>query len=430
MLQGRILRLAQALLIAIPSFTLYGYIQVGVGSLTSFENFTRVFPDLDTVHAPSAAAESRNSLIEGVYVASCTLGAAVGSLYCFLVGDVLSRRVSIFLGALLIFIGGLLSSTAFQLPQLFIGRILSGTGIGIIATSVPVWQSECSRAVNRGQHVVVDGISVSAGYMISNWVNYGLWHIQEHQAGWRVSQAIPSAIAIAPIVSIFFLSESPRWLLRVGRKTEAARELSLIRGYDIDSAEIKEELASIEFSLAETKQSTASVKDIFTMKDGKYFFRFMLIIGVQFWMQLSGTSVITTYATTIFKQDLQLSGGLSRILASCVLTSKFIASFFPFFTIDRLGRRTSFLIAGVGTTIGMLALGVTVRYASTSYGAAIGSVFFSFFYSILFPIGFLGPTYLYTTEVVPTRLRMTMTSISTFQHWLWYTALWPRYSYT
>lgn len=413
MLRGRLLRFAQALLVVIPNFTLYGYIQVGVGSLTSFENFTRVFPELG------------DSLIEGVYVACATLGAALGSLYCFLSGDVLSRRVSIFLGTLLIFIGGILSSTAFQLPQLFVGRIVSGIGMGIIATAVPIWQSECSRAVNRGQHVVVDGISVSAGYMISNWVNYGLSHIQEQQAGWRVSQAIPSAIAIAPILSIFAFPESPRWLLRVGNRSKAAQEMSLIKDADIDSVEVKEELASIEVSLAETAQSTASVKDIFSMKDGKYFYRFLLILGIQFWMQMTGTSVITTYATTIFKQDLQLSSDLSRILASCVLTAKFIASFFPFFTIDHLGRRLSFLIAGVGTTIGMLALGVTVRYASTSHGAAIGSVFFSFFYSICFPIGFLGPTYLYTTEVVPTRLRMSMTSISTFQHWLWYAALWP-----
>ncbi|KAK1149079.1 hypothetical protein N8T08_007757 [Aspergillus melleus] len=161
------------------------------------------------------------------------------------------------------------------------------------------------------------------------------------------------------------------------------------------------------------------MRDIFTMKQGKLLYRFMLCMGLQFFIHMTGANVISTYVTTIFQQDLDLSNNLARILAACALTWKFLASFVAFFTIDRFGRRKLFLLTGTGLTICMTGLAITNSFPDSNKPASIFSVIFIFLFNFFFPIGFLGTSFLYCTEVAPVRLRVAMTSISTANHWLW-----------
>lgn len=419
MLRGRALQVAQVILVVFPSFFLFGYNQVGVGGLISFESWMKTFPELDTIHT-TGSTKSHRSVIQGIYVSSFTLGALVGSLSCSFMGDALGRRKSVFIGGMFSLIGEVISCTSFKLPQLLIGRIIIGIGIGMIFTMVPVWQSECSKAINRGKHVVVDGIFITSGFAASYWINFGFSYIDRQSVSWRVPLAIPAVLSIILVSSVFFFSESPRWLVRIGHPEHAAKELARIRGIDIDATEIRREISSIEFSLEETAQTAASFRDIFTMQDGKLFYRFMLCIGLQFWIQMTGASVISTYSTTIFQQNLGLEGQLPRILGASALTWKFVASFVAFFTIDQFGRRKLFLFCGVGLTLCMTSMAITSSFSSKNHAASVADAFFLFLFNFFFPIGLLGPSFLYCTEVAPVRLRVAMTSISTANHWLWY----------
>jgi sugar porter (SP) family MFS transporter len=418
MFKGRALYIAQVILVVFPSFFLFGYNQVGIGGLLSFESWTKAFPQIDTTHA-SASTKSHKSVIQGVYVSSFTLGALAGSLSCSLTGDVLGRRKTIFLGGIFTLIGEVVSCTSFQLPQLLIGRIITGIGIGILFTMVPVWQAECSKPTNRGKHVVVDGIFISSGFAASYWINFGFSHIDQYSVSWRVPVAMPVVLSIVLISSVFLFPESPRWLVRVGQREKAVQQLARIRDTGTDATEVQREIASIEFSLEETAQTAATFKDIFTMKDGKLFYRFMLCLGLQFWIQMTGASVISTYSTTIFREDLGLSNPLSRILGASALTWKCLASFVSFFTIDHFGRRKLFLFCGVGITLCMTSMAITSSFSSKNHAASVADAFFLFLFNFFFPIGLLGPSFLYCTEVAPIRLRVAMTSISTANHWLW-----------
>lgn len=418
-LEGRSLRLAQTMLVVFPSFMLFGYNQVGVGGLLSFSNWIQTFPEIDT-STVTESATSHSSVIQGVYVSCFTLGALVGALSCSAIGDWLGRRKTIFIGGLLTLVGEIISCTSFSLAQLIVGRILIGAGVGILSTIVPVWQSECSPAINRGKHVVVDGIFITSGYALTAWINFGFSQIETSPVSWRVPLAIPCAFSLVLVTSIFLFPESPRWLVRVGRREKAAGALARTRSRGADDPEIRQEVASIELSLEETAASAATVRDIFSMKDGKLFYRFMLCMGLQFFIHMTGANVISTYVTTIFQQDLELSNSLSRILAACALTWKFLASFISFFTIDRFGRRKLFMFTGVGLTLCMMGLAITNSFPSTNKPASVFSVIFLFMYNFFFPIGFLGTSFLYCTEVAPVRLRVATTSISTANHWLWY----------
>ncbi|KAE8149704.1 general substrate transporter [Aspergillus avenaceus] len=419
MLKGSPLRVAQAVLVVFPSFFLFGYVQIVVGGLVNFDHWVQTFPEIDTTYT-TGADRSHRSVIEGVYVASFTLGAAVGALSCLFTGDVLGRRRNVFLGGLVALIGTAISCSAFQLSQLIVGRVVTGMGVGILNSIVPIWQSECSPATNRGKHVVIDGIFITCGYAVADWVAYGFSRIDQHPVSWRVPLAIPSAACIILCLSVFLFPESPRWLVRIGKAKQAAQGLARIKNIEAGSEDIQKEIAAIQSSLEETAQNTASFKDIFTMKDGKLFYRLMLCIGIQFWIQMTGANVISTYSTTIFQDNLDLSASVSRILAACAMTWKCLASFVAFFTIDRFGRRKLFLFSGTGVTLCMMAMAISSRFAGPeNRGASIASAFFLFLFNFFFPIGFLGPTFLYCTEIAPLRLRVTMTSLGIANNWLW-----------
>ncbi|KAF9884991.1 hypothetical protein FE257_000814 [Aspergillus nanangensis] len=416
-LQGRSLSLAQLLLVVCPVFILFGYNQAGVGGLASVDSWTKTFPEIDTTHT-TGATKSHNSTIQGVVISTFTLGALVGALSCSFLGDIFGRRKSIFAGSLATLIGEVLCCSSYGLAQFIVGRIIIGIGIGILSATVPVWQSECSSAQNRGKHVVLDGLFISAGYAITSWVNLGFYQIKTGSTPLRVPLAIPGAISLVPMAAIFFLPESPRWLVRMGRLTQARTTLSALHNVPIESDRVKGDIAAIQTSLEDSSHGV-SILDIVRPNDEKLLYRFMLCILLQFFQQMSGGNLISVYAPIIFEENLRMTSMMSRILAAATLTWKFLSCFVAFFCIDRFGRRVVFMISGSGMALCMVALAIATSFPHTNKPASVASAFFIFLFNFFIPIGFLGANFLYCTEVAPLRLRLAMASISTANHWLW-----------
>lgn len=287
-----------------------------------------------------------------------------------------------------------------------------------MSTTVPVWQSECSRAKNRGQHVVIDGLFICVGYVLQAWINLAFFQIKSGSLSWRTPLAVPAIVSMVLMGSVYLFPESPRWLAGKGRIENARQNLSMLRDRPLDSFEVTQELAAIELALEETTRA-AKKRDLFSMGEHKIFYRFVLCLVLQFFQQWCGSNLISSYSTTIFEEGLGMDSQTARILSGACLTWKFLSSFVAFFTIDRFGRRKLFIVSGTGMSLCMTALAVTNSMPMSDKSAQIASVFFVFFFNFFVPIGFLGCNYLYVTEIAPSRLRMPMTSFSTANHWLW-----------
>ncbi|KAE8351125.1 general substrate transporter [Aspergillus coremiiformis] len=416
-MQGEGLRFAQIFLIVCPSFILFGYNQSGVGGLTNFPSWIRQFPQIDTVHT-TGAQKSHNATVQGAVVASYTIGALFGALICTWVGDMLGRRRTIFVGACIALIGQALECSAYTLAHFTVGRVILGWGVGMLSATVPVWQSECSPADKRGRNVVLTGMFIAFGFALTQWINFGFYHMQERSASWRGSLAIPALFALTIMGSIFFLPESPRWLVLKNRSDAAQQTLANLRQKNVMSPEILHELRGIMISLEESSSGTLGLKDVFTMGEEKLFYRFLLCVTLQFFQQMSGGTLISVYVPIIFEDNLQLGASLAKVLAACALTWKFFSCFVGFYVVDRLGRRAAFMISGGGMSMCMLALTVSTSF-SHNHTASIISAFFIFLYNFFLPVGFLGANFLYPAEVAPARLRVAMQSISIANQWLW-----------
>ncbi|KAH0282186.1 putative sugar transporter, partial [Aureobasidium sp. EXF-3399] len=258
------------------------------------------------------------------------------------------------------------------------------------------------------------------GYTLESWIDFGFFTIKKGgPVTFRTPIAISLLFSLVVLFSIWFFPESPRWLLAKGHGQEARKNLAALKGLPIDAPEIEAECVGIEISLEESSAKAASFRDLFTMGEDKLAYRFGLCILLQFFQQMSGTNLISVYASVIFQQGLGMTSYNSKLLSAGTLTWKFLSCFVAFFCIDRFGRRVCFMVSGAGMACCMLALAVATSYPHSNYGASIAAAFFIYLFCFFTPIGFLGANFLYCTEVAPIRLRVAMASISTANHWLW-----------
>lgn len=134
----------------------------------------------------------------------------------------------------------------------------------------------------------------------------------------------------------------------------------------------------------------------------------------------TGINLITYYAAVIYS-GLNLSGFLSRLLAALNGTEYFIASWPAVYLVDRVGRRKLMIFGAAGQAATMAALAGAASLTGGDdppKGAAIAVIALLFVFNTFFAIGWLGMTWLYPTEVVSTRLRGPVNSLSTSANWI------------
>jgi MFS family permease len=82
-------------------------------------------------------------------------------------------------------VGAVLQCASYALPQFIVGRIITGIGNGLNTSTVPTWQSECSRSHRRGQLVMIEGALITCGVMIAYWIDFGLYFTDPNPVAWR-----------------------------------------------------------------------------------------------------------------------------------------------------------------------------------------------------------------------------------------------------
>ena len=184
-----------------------------MGGLLTLPSFTAVFPQIDTtedgLRGLTQSQANHRSTIQGISIASYNLGCFCGAIACIWIGDFLGRRKTIFLGSSIMVVGAILQASAFSLPHLIVGRLITGMGNGLNTSTVPTWQSECSKSHRRGQLVMIEGALITGGIMISYWLTFGSSFIK-NEAAWRFPIAFQIVFALIILAFILELPESPR----------------------------------------------------------------------------------------------------------------------------------------------------------------------------------------------------------------------------
>jgi SP family xylose:H+ symportor-like MFS transporter len=220
--------------------------------------------------------------------------------------------------------------------------------------------------------------------------------------GWRwmfASGSIPSAIFL---VLLFFVPESPRWLVEKGQSEKAKGILAKVGGTSFAENEVR----SIESSL---HQEVESLRQLFKPGWRKVMF---LGIALAILQQVTGINVFMYYAPEIFKQ---LGSGANTALLETVVVGIVNLSFtiVAIRTVDRLGRKPLMMIGAAGMFISLVAMGLAAQLQAVSLWVLLCILS----YIACFALS-VGPvTWVILSEIYPTRIRGRALSVATFFLW-------------
>lgn len=359
---------------------------------------------------------------EGMAGASAILGCIPGAMFAGFLSDRFGRRKVLFLCAILYAVSGLLSAIPRTFTEFLAARFISGLGIGASSMICPVYIAELAPAAKRGRLGSLFQLGIVTGIFLTLFINariQGLGSEEWNTAwGWRWMLGAEVAPAIVLLALLFFVPESPRWLIQAGRETEARGILAGVGGAEHAEQEIK------------------AVREVLGQEEGRFSelfqsrFRRPLIIAVLLMMvsQFSGINAIMYYSTKIFTTA---GVGIQDAFQSSVIIGvvNVVFTLVAIALVDRAGRRPLLLI---GLAVQVLALGAVgwmfhldelARKAVAAQGAALGAagglplllgivVFIAAFGMALGPI-----PWILCSEIFPTKIRGRAMSLATFTIW-------------
>jgi sugar porter (SP) family MFS transporter len=156
-----------------------------------------------------------------IVVASLLLGAVFGALGGGPLSDRVGRRRAIMAAAVIFVVGSLASALATGTVFLAVARFILGLAVGGAGMVVPVYIAESSPSGVRGSLVSLQQFLITVGILLSYGVNYALAGAE----AWRWMLGLGVVPAAVLFIGMFFLPESPRWLVGVGRRDEAREVL-------------------------------------------------------------------------------------------------------------------------------------------------------------------------------------------------------------
>lgn len=267
--------------------------------------------------------------------------------------------------------------------------------------------------------MVSTGAFIAFGYALSYWLVFAFAYAGSSSATWRAPVAIQIVFALPVIFLMFFLPESPRWLILTGREQEALTVLAALNDTEPDSYEIRDEFLQIKDAIL--VMATGSTSKLFSNRDRRGFHRLTLAYFVQVFAQGTGINLVLQYLSWILFTHMGYAGWLSRLLASCSATTYFVASFVAVVGIDRFWGRRSLMMFGASGMSGCMIIITITQYLWTMQKLSAGrvaSTVFLFAFSVFFAIGWQGMAWLYQVEVVPLRIRGPANALSTKVNWI------------
>ena len=340
-------------------------------------------------------------------LSSVLFGAMIGAALGGKLTDRLGRRKILIICAVISFIGVLGTVMAHSILLLIIARIVVGAAFGVLSFAVPLYISEISSPTNRGKLVSIFVFAILSGVLISYLVDYYFSAYSQ----WRLMFAVGLVPALLLFVGMFFLPESPRWLLKHGYDDKARDILARIRG----TGQVDNELSCVKNTLKQTKPN-------WHVLIGPVL-RPALVLGLGLAMirQLTGLSLATFYAPTIF----ELAGfhsASTAILQTVGMGVVFVVmSIVAMNLMDRLGRRPPMLLGLAGMFIGLIVLGIAFYLQKTGGGLlgylSVGSLIF---FVAAWTIGPGTVVQLVISEIFPLSVRAVAMSAVTAVIWATY----------
>lgn len=257
-------------LVAGISIFFFGYDQGLMGGVNTTRNYAQLM-GFGHYDPQSGIVVADKPLLQGGIVAVYYLpGTLVGCLLGGWIGDKYGRITTIGLACFWSIIGAALQCSAQNANWMFCARVFNGIGTGVLNAITPVWATETAAYTSRGKFVSLEFTLNIFGVVVAYWIEYGTSKFPNPESSfiWRFPVAFQIIPLIALSIVIWFMPESPRWLIKVGREDEAAFILRRLRGEEGEDAEAAEAELNDIVNISKLEQETSKQTSYFNMLFG------------------------------------------------------------------------------------------------------------------------------------------------------------------
>ena len=364
-----------------------------------------------------------DTLQQGWYVGCALVGSIVGVLFAGILSDKLGRKLTMVISAVLFSTSALGCALSADFTQLVIYRIIGGVGIGVVSIVSPLYISEVAVAQYRGRLVSLYQLAVTVGFLGAYLVNYQLlaWAESGTQLSvdwlnkifitevWRGMLGMETLPAILFFIIIFFIPESPRWLIVRGKELKAVNILEKIYN---SITEAKSQLKETKSVLTSETRSEWSL----LMKPGIFK---AVIIGVCIAIlgQFMGVNAVLYYGPSIF-ENAGLSGGDSLFYQVLVGLVNTLTTILALVIIDKVGRKKLVYYGVSGMVVSLILIGLYFLFGDSLGVSSLFLLVFFLFYVFCCAVSICAVVFVLLSEMYPTKVRGLAMSIAGFALWI------------
>jgi sugar porter (SP) family MFS transporter len=364
-----------------------------------------------------------DAMAQGWYVGCALTGSILGVAAAGWLSDHFGRKKVMLLSAVLFSVSAFGCAISAGTGELVFYRIVGGVGIGVVSIVSPLYISEVSAAQYRGRMVTLYQLAITVGFLGAYLVNFGLlnfaaggaqqltsaaWHKIFCSESWRGMLGIETLPALLFFITIFFIPESPRWLIL--KRQDAKAKKTLLRVFRTETAAGRQ--------LHETKTAVQSE----TRSEWKVLLqpgiRKAVWIGAAIAIlgQFMGVNAVLYYGPTIFESN-GLSGGDSLFYQVMVGLANMLATVIAVLIIDRVGRK-KLIYYGVTAMIVFLLL-IALYFLQGEALGLPGVWLLVFFMAYIFStaISISAVIFVLLSEMYPTKVRGLAMSVAGLSLW-------------
>jgi SP family xylose:H+ symportor-like MFS transporter len=339
-------------------------------------------------------------LFHGLFIMSSALwGTVIGALFGNLPAERFGRKLSLIVIGVLYLVSALGSALATD-PYIFsFMRFIGGLGVGASSIVAPAFISEIAPARYRGRLVALYQFQLVFGILVAFFSNYALSEFFGLSWRWMLgAEALP---ALAYLLLVLGVPESPRWLILRKNDEKHAREiLAYSNPGNVDGV-----IADIRHAMGEFRQDR-----LFTRA---YSFPLLLAFLLAAFNQLSGINFIIYFAPRVFElAGLDTSSAL--LSTAGIGLVNLVTTLLGMYLIDRVGRKQLMLIGSIGYIVSL----ATVAWAFASNAGGMMVVFFVFTFIASHAVGQGAVIWVFIAEIFPNNVRTKGQSLGCGTHWV------------
>ncbi len=344
----------------------------------------------------------------GLVSSSIDLGAMVGVLLAGFLGDSLGRKKALMIAGVTFIVCSLITAASNGVAMLVIGRFLGGIGIGLASLLSPMYIAEIAPARIRGRLIGSNQLAIVSGIFIVYFVNAAI--VSSHTAvwnqtiGWRWMFGMGVIPGLIFFLLLFFVPESPRFLVTRGKDDNALGILRRVNG----STQAAQDLVDI-------RESIKEVPDSFWKEIMSPGIRKALGIGVllAIFQQFTGTNAVGYYAPMIFKAA---GAGTNASFYDTVWIGviKVVFVIVLMLIVDRVGRKRLLVWNGFFMAGFLTLLGIAFALPQMITWLVMGLVFL---HTIAYELSWGGGVWIVLAEIYPNSIRGRAMSIASFALW-------------